>query len=33
MNNKKLFTIIAVVLVLAVGGAALYYGLSGDTNK
>lgn len=27
MNNKKLFTIIAVVLVLAVAGGALYYGL------
>ena len=33
MNNKKLFTIIAVVLVLAVGGAALYYGLRGNTDK
>ena len=27
MNNKKLFTIIAVVLLLAAVGAALYYGL------
>lgn len=30
MNNKKLFTIIAVVLVLAVAGGALYYGLRGN---
>lgn len=33
MNNKKLFTIIAVVLVLAVAGAALYYGLRGNTDN
>ena len=32
MNNKKFFTIIAAVIVLAVGGAALYYGLRGDTT-
>ncbi|MFZ1249981.1 MAG: DUF305 domain-containing protein [Candidatus Microsaccharimonas sp.] len=30
MNNKKLFTIIAIVLVLAIAGSALYYGLRGD---
>lgn len=33
MNNKKLFIIIAVVLVLAVAGGALYYGLRGNTTK
>lgn len=33
MNNKKFFTIIAVVLVLAVAGGALYYGLRGNTTK
>lgn len=33
MNNKKLFTIIAVVLVLAIAGAALYYGLRGNTDN
>ena len=33
MNNKKLFTIIPVVLVLAVAGGALYYGLRGNTTK
>jgi uncharacterized protein (DUF305 family) len=32
MNNKKLFTIIAVVLVLAIAGA-LYYGLRGNTDN
>lgn len=32
MNNKKLFTIIAVVLVLGAAGGALYYGLRGNTT-
>lgn len=32
MNNKKLFTIIAIVLVLGAAGGALYYGLRGNTT-
>lgn len=33
MNNKKLLTIIAVVLVLAIAAAALYYGLRGNATQ
>ncbi len=33
MNTKKLLIIIAVVLVLAGAGGALYYGLRGDPTK
>jgi uncharacterized protein (DUF305 family) len=32
MNNKKLFTIIAIILILAIVGAAVYYGLRGSTT-